>query len=216
MYVLRVFWCCCVLGCVGLCVWCLWCVARLGTRKNPPCVGSKRLRVSIQKASVCTGKPRACVQHEGVLLAHTEALLNRHSEQVLNLHTGVREERERRGAGGEVLFSLSSLLSFFLPSLFRRSLSLSLLSLFSSLSVKCSVSAWAHNLWERWEAFRVSSLSSAAEQRRLFAMHFVSWSSVEQLEVEEEDGDRQEEEEGVVSGEGESRRVRHVDDHGWK
>ena len=37
----------------------------------------------------------------------------------------------------------------------------------------------------------------------------------EQLEVEEEDGDRQEEKEEVESGEVESRRVRHVDDHGW-
>ena len=33
--------------------------------------------------------------------------------------------------------------------------------------------------------------------------------------MEEEDGDRQEEEE-VGSGEVESRRVRHVDDHGWR
>ena len=38
----------------------------------------------------------------------------------------------------------------------------------------------------------------------------------EQLEVEEEDGNRQEEEEEEESGEGESRRVRHVDDHGWR
>ena len=38
----------------------------------------------------------------------------------------------------------------------------------------------------------------------------------EQLEVEEGDGDRQEEEEEVESGEVESRRVRHVDDHGWR
>ena len=38
----------------------------------------------------------------------------------------------------------------------------------------------------------------------------------EQLEVEEEDGDRQEEEEEVESGAGESKRVRHVDDHGWR
>ena len=37
----------------------------------------------------------------------------------------------------------------------------------------------------------------------------------EQLEVEEEDGDRQEEKEEVENGEGESRRVRHVDDYGW-
>ena len=38
----------------------------------------------------------------------------------------------------------------------------------------------------------------------------------EQLEVEEEDGDIQEKEDEVESGEGESRRVRHVDDHGWR
>ena len=37
----------------------------------------------------------------------------------------------------------------------------------------------------------------------------------EQLEVEEEDGDRLEEE-GEEKGEVESRRVRHVDDHGWR
>ena len=37
----------------------------------------------------------------------------------------------------------------------------------------------------------------------------------EQLEVEEEDGDRQEEE-VEEKGEVESRRVRHVDDHGWR
>ena len=30
---------------------------------------------------------------------------------------------------------------------------------------------------EEWKTFRVSSLSSAAEQRRLFAMPFVWWSS---------------------------------------
>ena len=36
----------------------------------------------------------------------------------------------------------------------------------------------------------------------------------EQLEVEEEDGDRQEEEEEVESGEVESRRGAHDDDHG--
>ena len=38
----------------------------------------------------------------------------------------------------------------------------------------------------------------------------------EQLEEEEEDGDRQEEEEEVESGEVESRRRHHVDDHGWR
>ena len=34
--------------------------------------------------------------------------------------------------------------------------------------------------------------------------------------MEEEDGDRQEEEEEVESGEVESKRVRHADDHGWR
>ena len=38
----------------------------------------------------------------------------------------------------------------------------------------------------------------------------------EQLEMEEEDGDRQEEEEEVESGEVESNRGSHVDDHGWR
>ena len=42
------------------------------------------------------------------------------------------------------------------------------------------------------KTFRVSSLSSAAEERR-FAMSFVVVELKEQLEVEEEDGDRQEE-----------------------
>ena len=37
----------------------------------------------------------------------------------------------------------------------------------------------------------------------------------EQLEVEEEDGDRQEEK-VEEKGEVESKRVRHVDDHGWR
>ena len=46
------------------------------------------------------------------------------------------------------------------------------------------------------KAFRVSSLSSAAEQRR-FAMTDRVVELKEQLEVEEEDGDRQEEEEEV-------------------
>ena len=38
----------------------------------------------------------------------------------------------------------------------------------------------------------------------------------EQLEEEEEDGDRQEEEEEVESGEVESKRTHHEDDHGWR
>ena len=68
-----------VCGCVVLCVWVrvhmwcyvwcglcvcvcvvLWCAARLGTRKNPPCVDSTRLRAHRQDASVCTGNRPAC------------------------------------------------------------------------------------------------------------------------------------------------------------
>ena len=45
-----------------------------------PCVGSKRLRVYVQNASVCTGKTRASVQHVCVLPVHTEAFLNVHTE----------------------------------------------------------------------------------------------------------------------------------------
>ena len=51
----------CVGLCVGLCQWCVVCVARLGTRKNPvcrfktsPCVGSKRFRVCRQNARMCS------------------------------------------------------------------------------------------------------------------------------------------------------------------
>ena len=58
----------------ALFVWCVlccdvcgvWCVARLGTGKN-------RVRVSVQNASVCAGKTRACSTHARVLPAHTEA-----------------------------------------------------------------------------------------------------------------------------------------------
>ena len=44
----------CVVVCGVLCVWCVWCVVRLGMQKTPPCVDSKRLRVCVQDASVCT------------------------------------------------------------------------------------------------------------------------------------------------------------------
>ena len=50
---------------------------------------------------------------------------------------------------------------------------------------------------EEWKTFRVSSLSSAAEQRRLFAMHFVLRSSVDSSRWKRKTGDRQEEEEEV-------------------
>ena len=69
----------CTLCCVVVCsvggvvcgvVWCcvvLCGVVRLGMRKTPPCVDSKRLRVCVQDASVCTGKTPACVEHRQLL-----------------------------------------------------------------------------------------------------------------------------------------------------
>ena len=45
-------WCvrvCLFVSVCGVCV----CVARLGTRNNPPCAGSKRLRVYWQHAHMC-------------------------------------------------------------------------------------------------------------------------------------------------------------------
>ena len=71
--------CVCCVGCVCVCVWCggacgvvVWCVVKLGTRKTPLCVRSKRLRVYGQDVSVCTGNKPACVRHAGLLLVHTE------------------------------------------------------------------------------------------------------------------------------------------------
>ena len=63
LYVLLVVWCC-----VVLCG-----VVRLGMRKTPPCVDSKRLRVYVQHVPVCTGKTPACSTHVGVFRVHTEA-----------------------------------------------------------------------------------------------------------------------------------------------
>ena len=54
-----------VVLCVGVgvqtcvCVCGVWCVARLGTRKDTLCADSKRLRVYVQDVSVCTGKTAA-------------------------------------------------------------------------------------------------------------------------------------------------------------
>ena len=56
-----VVWCCGVVLLCGVVVWCcfVWCgVVRLAMRKTPPCVDSKRIRVCVQDASVCTGKTR--------------------------------------------------------------------------------------------------------------------------------------------------------------
>ena len=88
-----VFWCCGVLCCVVMCgvgagvgvqyVVCgvsVVCVTRLGTRKTPPCVGSKRLHVHPQK--------RAHVEHKRAFCRYTRRLFVRTHGDVLNLHTG--------------------------------------------------------------------------------------------------------------------------------
>ena len=63
--------------------------------------------------------------------------------------------------------------------------------------------------------FRVSSLSSAAEQRRLFAMHFVYRSSGNSSRWKTKMGiDRRKEEE--EKGEVESKRCTHDYDRGWR
>ena len=77
-FCVLVVWCIvvCVGLCVGLCVvLCLWCVVcgAAWHAEKPQCVGSKRLRVKVQNASVCAGKTRACVEHARVLPAHTGA-----------------------------------------------------------------------------------------------------------------------------------------------
>ena len=85
--------------------------------EEPPCVGSKRLRVLVQNASACTGKTRAYVEHMRAFCRHTRK----------------RFEPTHGEEGGVVGVSRPF---FFLSHvvLFIRSLSLSLLfSLFSSL-----------------------------------------------------------------------------------
>ena len=64
-------WCVEVCGVCVVCV-CVWCgVAWLGTRAKNPCAGSKRLRVWVQNASVCTGKATACVTTCGRFCRYT-------------------------------------------------------------------------------------------------------------------------------------------------
>ena len=134
LVLVRNVWC---VVCVCVCAWCVLCVRgvcvlcvmRLGTRKNSPCVGSKRLRVYVQNASVCTGKTRACLQHMRAFCGYTR---------------GGGRGREGGFSSLSSPFSLSLslpvsplLLSSLLLSLFRRSLpsfpfSFSFSSLFSS------------------------------------------------------------------------------------
>ena len=73
--------------------------------------------------------------------------------------------------------------------------------------------AWAHNLWSGEDVQGVLTLfCSGAAQVVCHALRVEELS--EQLEVEEEDGDKQEEEVEVESGEVESRRCAHDDDRG--
>ena len=73
---------CCVCGVV-----CVVCVARLGTRKTHPCVGSKRLRVQVQNASVCIPAKRVHVEHMRAFCRFTRRRFEPTQEDVLNLHT---------------------------------------------------------------------------------------------------------------------------------
>ena len=65
----------CVCGVCGVLFFCV-CVhvvlVKLGTRKTPLCVRSKRLRVYGQDVSVCTGNRPECLGHSGLLPVHTE------------------------------------------------------------------------------------------------------------------------------------------------
>ena len=104
-------------------VWCLWClcVARLGTRKTPSCVGSKRLHVYVQNA-LCVPAKRAHVEHKRAFRRYTRRRLEpTHGPLSLSLS-----------------LSLSSCPFFFLSSvvLSRRSLpsfSISVLKMLTSL-----------------------------------------------------------------------------------
>ena len=118
---LRVLCCCCGCGCCVVCG-----LARLGTRKTPPCVGSKRLCVPVQSASVCGGKTPACVVHIRPFSGYTRRRPDRTHGDVLNLHT------EGFSAFSVFLALSSSLSSPLLPPLLSFSLpSILLLSLLS-------------------------------------------------------------------------------------
>ena len=77
-------------GVCGVCV--VWCVARLGTQKKPPCVGSKRLRVYRHHAHMCYHMRAWCRYTRG------RDVLNLHTE-VFGTNTRRRGERGGRGMG---------------------------------------------------------------------------------------------------------------------
>ena len=103
-------WCVLCVRC-DVCVVCVWRGLARGKKpvcrfKTSPCVGSKRFRVCLQNAHV---------EHMRAFCRYTRKRFEPTHGDVLNLHTWRRE-----GRGGGVLFyiSLSSLLSFSLPSSF--------------------------------------------------------------------------------------------------
>ena len=93
--------CCAVSLCVGVgadvgvqCVCGVWCVARLGTRKTPVCVDSKRLRVHVQDVSVCT--------HGGVLNPHTRGVFASSAYQEVHVGFSLAPERFTKPLGESV------------------------------------------------------------------------------------------------------------------
>ena len=142
------WWWCAMCGALcalcALCVCCVCgvsvvCVARLDTRKTPPCVCSK--------TSPCVGfKTHPCVPakrpHVERVCRHTRRHFEPTHRDVLSIHTGRREGRRGGGGGGErgkrrgfSSLSLSLFSSLFLSSVVLFLFSPSLLSFcLSSLS----------------------------------------------------------------------------------
>ena len=55
--------------------------------KTPPCVDSKRFRVCVRDASVCTRKTPACVERAGVFPVHTEGAFRMPTQNDRDLET---------------------------------------------------------------------------------------------------------------------------------
>ena len=125
----------CVLGCVLCCVCGVWCVARLGTRKNP-CVQVQNVSVCRFKTLPCVPAKRAQVLNMRAFCRYTRKRLEPTHGDVLNLHT---ERRERVLLSLSRPFSLSLLSFFFLSSVVLPSLLLSFSALFSLLSCLLSL-----------------------------------------------------------------------------